>query len=178
MRTISLRSAAGSESGYIVEILTEAAFREGKNVLVDGSLRDHEWYSSYFKRIQNEYPTRKIGILHITAPRAMVFERAKKRGESTGRMIPEEILENSLEQVPLSVSILSPLVDFSCEIDNSVISKDDDIKLVKTSTRDLSWDGFNSVWLQTCAWVPKSKRASLQRRENNRLHEVLDGAEL
>jgi predicted kinase len=64
------------ESGYIAEILTLASLREGKNVLVDGSLRDWSWYKSYFERLRNEFPALRIAILHITAPRDAVFQRA------------------------------------------------------------------------------------------------------
>ncbi len=65
------------EAGFIVEILTLSALQAGKNVLVDGSLRDHEWYSNYFDRLKKEYPSLKIVILHIDAPRDAVLERAK-----------------------------------------------------------------------------------------------------
>ncbi len=36
------------EAGYVTEIVTAAALRHGYNVLVDGSLRDYEWYREYF----------------------------------------------------------------------------------------------------------------------------------
>lgn len=65
------------EAGYIVEVLTLAALQAGKNVLVDGSLRDHEWYSEYFDKLRENYPTLKIMILHVDAPRDAVFERAE-----------------------------------------------------------------------------------------------------
>jgi Zeta toxin. len=65
------------EAGYIVEILTLAALQAGKNALVDGSLRDWEWYSSYFDRLRKEYPTLKIALLHIVAPKEAIFARAK-----------------------------------------------------------------------------------------------------
>jgi len=64
------------ESGYIAEIMTLAALQAGKNVLVDGSLRDYEWYRLYFVRLRCEYPSLKIAILHIIAPREAVFARA------------------------------------------------------------------------------------------------------
>jgi len=164
------------ESGYIVEILTEAAFQQGLNVLVDGSLRDHEWYTGYFKRIKETYPKRKIGILHVTAPREMVLERARLRGKKTGRIIPEAILNAALDQVPKSVKILAPLADYTCEIENSVQSEGDDITLVKTSDGDgrTTWEAFTKVWMQVCAWVPMNKRQSLQRRETKRVEDALD----
>ena len=65
------------EAGYIVEVLTLAALQAGINVLVDGSLRDHEWYSEYFDKLRENYPTLKIMILHVDAPRDAVFARAE-----------------------------------------------------------------------------------------------------
>jgi predicted kinase len=67
------------EAGLIAEILTLAGLRAGKNVLVDGSLRDHSWYRQYFERLRNEFPALRIAIIHITAPRMAVFQRAAVR---------------------------------------------------------------------------------------------------
>jgi len=67
------------ESGYIAEIMTLAALEAGKNVIVDGSLRDHEWYKVYFARLRRDYPLLKLAILHICAPRQAVFARAAVR---------------------------------------------------------------------------------------------------
>lgn len=65
------------EAGYISELITLAALRKGKNVLVDGSLRDTEWYSLYFSNLREEYASLRIGILHVTAPPELVLQRAK-----------------------------------------------------------------------------------------------------
>ena len=64
------------ESGFIAEILTLAGLQAGKNVLVDGSLRDCEWYKIYFERLRSDFPALRIAILHVTAPRDAVFQRA------------------------------------------------------------------------------------------------------
>jgi predicted kinase len=64
------------ESGFIAEILTFAGLLAGKNVLVDGSLRDHRWYQSYFERLRAEFSALRIAIIHVTAPRDAVFQRA------------------------------------------------------------------------------------------------------
>ena len=60
------------EAGYVTEIVTAAALRHGYNVLVDGSLRDCEWYREYFAGLRAEYGALRIAILHITAPREAV----------------------------------------------------------------------------------------------------------
>ena len=66
-----------TEAGYVTEIVTAAALQQGHNVLVDGSLRDYAWYRGYFKSLREEYGGMlRIAIVHITAPREVVFERA------------------------------------------------------------------------------------------------------
>eukprot|EP00581_Thalassiosira_minuscula_P006305 CAMPEP_0183746956 /NCGR_PEP_ID=MMETSP0737-20130205/67020_1 /TAXON_ID=385413 /ORGANISM="Thalassiosira miniscula, Strain CCMP1093" /LENGTH=406 /DNA_ID=CAMNT_0025982663 /DNA_START=266 /DNA_END=1486 /DNA_ORIENTATION=- len=137
------------EAGYLTEIVTEAAMQRGHNVLVDGSLKDSDWYSEYFKSLRKKYKGIRIAILHITAPRAAVLERAKNRAKDTGRVVPIETLELSLKQVPISVRKLAPQADFFCELDNSPTSKE-----VMLQTEGITWDSFLSNWAQTCLWVP------------------------
>jgi predicted kinase len=72
------------EAGYISEILTLAGLQAGKNVLVDGSLRDHEWYKVYFARLRKDFPLVRQAIIHVTAPREAVFQRAAVSGDGDG----------------------------------------------------------------------------------------------
>ena len=65
------------EAGYVVEILTQAAMQAGLNVLVDGSLRDWRWYKRYFAQLRKDYPSVKISILHVDAPRDSIIKRAR-----------------------------------------------------------------------------------------------------
>ena len=146
------------EAGLIAEILTEHALRHGKNVLVDGSLRDSEWYRKYFMKLRREYgddnayrssvhrEKLRIGVLHIMAPRDAVFDRARERSIITGRVVPHETLENSLREVPKSVRILAPLVDFFAELYNAPNSED--IELI---TENMTWTSFRKAWVQTCS---------------------------
>jgi hypothetical protein len=69
-------SMTRKEAGFVAEILTLAALQAGKNVLQDGSLRDSDWYKVYFKRLRAEFPSLRQAILHVTAPREAVFQRA------------------------------------------------------------------------------------------------------
>ena len=93
-------------------------------------------------------------------------------------MVPIETLEHSLQQVPISVKKLAPLVstyiqlyailaqdihpsilysflltliqaDFFCELDNSVGEV-----VIKHPT----WDEFRDNWSQTCPWIPPNDR--------------------
>ena len=72
----------------------------------------------------------------------------QERGLLTRRIIPTEILEMAIEQVPKSVAILAPLTDYFCELHNPCGA---DIEIV---TEGETWDHFQNQWLQTCAWVP------------------------
>jgi hypothetical protein len=67
------------ESGMMAEILVKAALNQGRNVLVDGSLRNASWYLSYFERLRQDYQGIRIAILHVTAPRDVIFSRALVR---------------------------------------------------------------------------------------------------
>lgn len=144
------------EAGMVSEILTLAALEKGKNVLVDGSLRDSNWYQGYFSSLRNDYPLLKIGIIHVTAPREAIIERAEERGILTGRVIPPELLEAAIEQVPKSVKVLGPLADYFCELNNP---PDEEISIL---TANETWDTFQSRWLQTCAWVPGRRKQMLK----------------
>lgn len=64
------------ECGMISEIIIELALDRGQNVLVDGTLRDADWYLGFFQNIRNSHPNTRIAILHVTAPRESVMENA------------------------------------------------------------------------------------------------------
>jgi len=141
------------EAGYVSEILTSAALQAGKNVLVDGSLRDAAWYQSYFKQIRRDHPGIRIAILHVTAPKEAVLKRAEHRAIHTGRVVPINVLEDALEQVPKSVNILRSLVDYFCELHNAPGADD-----IEIHTPGVTWESFQSNWAQTCAWVPRKHK--------------------
>jgi len=131
------------EVGFIAEILTQAAMEAGKNVLIDGSLRNVEWYHSYFKHLRTKFPCSRIAIIHITAPREIILERAAKRASSTGRIIPQNTLDAALDEVPKSIKLLAPLTDYFVELNN--LPNSPDIELV---TEDETWENFRSKWRQ------------------------------
>jgi hypothetical protein len=61
----------------------------------------------------------------------------------TGRVVPRKLLAEALEQVPRSVKILAPLVDYHVELNNA--SDDGNIELV---TEGETWETFTSHWIQ------------------------------
>jgi len=144
------------EAGYIVEILTSAAMQAGKNVLVDGSLRDWVWYSKYFAGLRKKYKCLKISILHVDAPRDAIMQRAKHRGVITGRKIPQETLEMAIKQVPISVTQLKDQVDAYYKFNNSPSLKD-----VELVNEECTWENFKQNWIQTCAWIQKKSEENI-----------------
>jgi len=106
------------ECGYCVELAQEAAMQQSKNVWVDGSLRDREWYQQVFEDLRKRHAKYRIAILHIHASEEAVLARARDRAVHTGRHVPEEDLLKSLRDVPTAVEGLTPAVDFYAKISN------------------------------------------------------------
>lgn len=106
------------EAGQIAEILGYKALRERWNVIFDGSLRDVKWYKMYFEQLRRCFPGIRLMILHIQAEKDEVLRRAEARGRMTGRMVPQEVLLQSMAAVPISVAELAPHVDVAIRIVN------------------------------------------------------------
>ena len=136
------------ESTQISDIIFEYSILRSLSILVDGSLRDVDYYQSLFHRIRTEYPHYRIGIIHITASREVILERAATRAVATGRVIPKELLEESMEQVPKSVELLSPLADAVHVIANHPHQP---IQLVSSTIRRRNSDG-EDVLITTTSW--------------------------
>jgi len=157
------------EAGYIAEVLALAGLYRGRNILIDGSLRCSAWYKRYFTRLRTEFPGLRLAIIHVTAPRDAIFQRAsvrilswvgdfytkwinfsnshnalpKQRALETGRIVPHDLIVESIEQVPKSVAELAPLVDYHIELRND--PKTHDIEIV---TPGETWENFTSQWVQ------------------------------
>jgi hypothetical protein len=57
--------------------------------------------------------------------------------------VPRDVLEAALDQVPRSVKILGPLVDYFCEINNGPGLPD-----VELITPGETWETFQAKWVQ------------------------------
>lgn len=68
----------------------------------------------------------------------------QERAVATGRIVPKEVLEAALEQVPRSVQILAPLVDYYAELNNAPGAPD--IELTKPVGE--TWESFRNRWNQ------------------------------
>lgn len=106
------------ESTYLAEVAQEASLLRARHMLVDGSLRDGDWYSQVFAKLRKRFPTLRIGILYVVADEETVRSRVAERAERTGRDVPEALWKASLSQVAASVSRLGALADVCATIDN------------------------------------------------------------
>lgn len=107
------------ESCYLQEIALEESMRRYQNIWVDGSLRNAEWFGRVFKDVRERYPAYRIAIFQVNAPEAVVRQRVQARANRTGRNIPDNVLQESIDAVERSVMTLSPHADFLANIDNS-----------------------------------------------------------
>jgi len=118
------------EAGMVAELLTDAALDRGYNVLVDGSLKDAHWHLGYFERLRarqrqhHQHQQRRnlrIGILYVEASATTVgtlLQRIRDRERTTGRAVPIERLQESLQLVPSAVETLQHAADFFVEVRN------------------------------------------------------------
>jgi predicted kinase len=67
------------EAGIMAEVLVRVALDRGDHVLVDGTLRDVEWYRYYFAQLRSRYANLKIAILHVVASKDSILMRVKVR---------------------------------------------------------------------------------------------------
>lgn len=106
------------EVGFLSEILTMQGLIDAKNVLVDGSLRDAAWYINYVRNLRSEFPDLRVGIVYVTASIDTILNRVKIRAEQTGRVVPEQTLRDTHEQVPRSITLLAPFADVIVTFEN------------------------------------------------------------
>jgi len=107
------------EAGYIAELLTLEAFRQRRDILIDGSMRQSNVFRGLIGRLRGECPDVRVALIHVVAPPEQVKERALKRAKTSGRIVPTEVLLRAIEEVPNSVGALAPLVDAALTCDTS-----------------------------------------------------------
>lgn len=67
----------------------------------------------------------------------------KERATQTGRVVPHDVLLQSIEQVPKSVSRLAHLTDYHVEVCNRPDAND-----VELITPGETWESFSQQWVQ------------------------------
>lgn len=84
-----------------------------------------------------------------------VVVSSQNRAKITGRVVPQKLLEEVMQQVPASVSRLRNIVDFFVEIQNSG-NDGEDVQLVAMSSpytdmsKNVTWAEFTNQWRSTC----------------------------
>jgi|SRR6478609_5216562 len=106
-----------SESCSIHEIIFRTAIYEKLNVIIDGSLRNGEFFKGLITNWKETTPY-DIVIVHVKARLETCLKRAEKREKITGRHVPVESIEKSIKECPKSVELLRPLVDKVITIEN------------------------------------------------------------
>jgi len=106
------------EASILSDILFWEALLKGYSNIIDGTLKDTEWFLSLFAKIRHDFPSYRIEILYVTADPDAIRERCAKRGLQTGRYIPDAVIEDALLRVPDSVRRLSQVVDRTTHVVN------------------------------------------------------------
>ena len=142
------RASAGTrmhkESLLVADVLTQSALAEERNVLVDGSMRNSQWYAQEWARLRVAAPRHRLAVLLVTASPRAVHARAARRAAETGRVVPAEVLEDSIARAPATFELLRSRADFAAAVDNEGTEP----VLVGSSLRK-----FSETWAD-CAWWP------------------------
>ena len=177
------------------------ALRRGMNVLVDGSLRDSAWYKTYFSQLREDFPTLKLAIVHVSAPRDAIFKRAAVSLRSLRRVWS---LFAELPTVDSELFFFFPLKQDRAVATGRIVPKETllmaidqvprSVNILKTlvdyfvelnnpphrdielTTEGQDWDSFQKQWRQTCAFVP-SKRRFLKRSNGDVGEKLVLGGE-
>lgn len=138
------------EAGLISELLGYKALRNRLNVLIDGSLGNCERHVAYFARLRKNYPGVRIGIMHVVASPDIVRRRVKERAEETGRFVPSDVLEKSLQLVAGNVQTLAPLADFVFRVRNDGDSEPcverEPVAPFPSEDINVSWEMVRRLW--------------------------------
>ena len=73
----------------------------------------------------------------------------QNRAKVTGRVVPKDLLEQTMAEVPHSVSILSRKADFTVQLQNAPDSSD-----VEIVTKGIDWVSFTRMWEPSCGAPP------------------------
>jgi len=105
------------EAGTCALIAQWEAMRQGRHILVDGSLRNASRQQSFFAEIREAYPEYRIAIIHVFASWDAMQKRSTVAREG-GRVTSPKALRTSFDAVRSSVSELESLADLTMHINN------------------------------------------------------------
>lgn len=92
--------------------------RRSSHIWVDGSLRDYVWYTTLIDEVRSRHSQYRIAIIYVRCSAPELVRRIKRRGEQTGRWIPEDSAIKSLQQTEKAMKVLGPQADLVAVVDN------------------------------------------------------------
>jgi predicted ABC-type ATPase len=101
------------EACTIHEILFRESIAQRKNVIIDSSLRNGNFFRELLIDVNNTKGQTgyRTAILHVVASLDTCILRSYRRSQKTGRIVPIDSIEQSLRECPKSVALLKDLVD-------------------------------------------------------------------
>lgn len=109
-------SYAHEESGYLASKLRDIARQERKNMVLDGTGKYSSSYAHRMKQLQRDGYHVQLMMPDLDVETAV--ERAKKRGEQTGRWVPEKVVRQNYAVIPGNFLQLAKLADAAMLYDN------------------------------------------------------------
>ncbi len=98
------------ESSYLSLLLQYVILDQGHSMIIDGSMRDVAWHTDYIRWLREHYPKYNLSLIKVEADLDRVLQRCIKRGQQTGRMIPEELIRNTYTQTNLAFPEYAKLI--------------------------------------------------------------------
>eukprot|EP00438_Fugacium_kawagutii_P036154 Skav228023 [mRNA] locus=scaffold1073:179041:180165:- [translate_table: standard] len=105
------------EAGTCALIAQWEALRQGRHILVDGSLRNATRQKAFFAEIRAAYPQYRIAIIHVFASWDIMQQRSNNRREG-GRVTSPKALRTSFDAVTNAVAELEAVADLTIHINN------------------------------------------------------------
>jgi hypothetical protein len=141
------------EASLISEIAERQAIKMKKCILIDGGLREIDWYRYRLQSfVMNSYHY-SLGLIHVVAEPELIYKRIVNRVKHSDRNINLKSIENQIEDLPDYVDYLSAYAHLTITIENN--DENDIPKIVKPKLRvqDLhrnEWfhDRFKYIWKQ------------------------------
>ena len=108
------------EAGFLAEMLIEAALDKSMNVIVDGTMRDSDYYSGYIGRLRKGlFAEYKVGIIYVhVSDLTIAKQRSRQREGQILRRVPQQLIEETYIQVCKAMEVLSHLVNISLTVQN------------------------------------------------------------
>ena len=106
------------ESTFLALLLERWALSRRIPIIVDGSLQDATWYTSWFAQLQRTEHY-KVMLIKVNVALDVAQARCESRARTTRRHIPLDLLVRTYEKCNLSFAQLANKVDLALEIDNT-----------------------------------------------------------